>query len=391
MEASAPTPIFAKPNEEKLKAIEEYPIYLSKQEFKIHLSKYETKIIIKIEEINNINSFYYESDFSLDDLKNVSKLFRIFDSINEVFDSINEIFKNKKASINIESKEGIILHLNIYSFASSKTEDISLTIKKKFLKKEKLDEIILKEIKQIKENALNDRLNLKKKINLLEQSLNEEKQKNINLQKIVDGLIKENNEIKNSFNEIIMWKKMQEEKYNIDSKILINKEDIKLLINRLKKSELCKNNIATFSLVYRASRDGDDPLNYYDKCIGKKNTLCIIETKKGCKFGGYTETLMDFSKGNLIDPNSFVFSLNKKKIYENLKKEKAAVDHCKGWGPIFRNDAFAVWNSKFFSFNENTVGSKSSSNFGVMDEDYEINNGESNFSIKELEVFQINY
>ena len=133
-------------------------------------------------------------------------------------------------------------------------------------------------------------------------------------------------------------------------------------------------------------------MDYCNKCNGKKNTLCVIQTKNGCKFGGYTEVVMNFYKGeDVIDPNAFVFSLNKLKIYENLKKERNAVDHCKGWGPIFRSDAFAVFNKKFFSFNKHIVGTKSNSIYGPMDKDYEINNGEEYFSINELEVFQINY
>ena len=79
------------------------------------------------------------------------------------------------------------------------------------------------------------------------------------------------------------------------------------------------------------------------------------QTKKGFKFGGYTETLMDFSKGqDFKDPNAFVFSIDKMKIYENLQKDKSAVDHSTNWGPIFRGSAFAVWDKKFFSYNGKT-------------------------------------
>ena len=72
-----------------------------------------------------------------------------------------------------------------------------------------------------------------------------------------------------------------------------------------------------------------------------------------------------------------------------MKKEEPAVYHSQNWGPIFRSDAFAVWNKNFFSYNEHTLGTKSSSHFGIMNEDYEINNGEKYFGIRELEVFQI--
>ena len=90
------------------------------------------------------------------------------------------------------------------------------------------------------------------------------------------------------------------------------------------------------------------------------------------------------------DPNAFVFSLDKMKIYENMKKEENAVCHSPGWGPIFRDDAFAVMDKNFFSYNLHRVGNKSESNFGIMNDDYEINSGEDRyFTIRELEVFQI--
>ena len=167
MELEAPTPKFFKnKEEEKILDTKEYIISLGKKEFKIHLCKLSSNISITIEETNSVNNYYYKSDFTLDDLKAINKSFRICDTINEAFDAINDIFKNNKANVTIESMEEIILHLNICSFSSSKTDDIPLKIKKELFDKEKIDELLLKEIKQIKENALNDRLNLEKKINL---------------------------------------------------------------------------------------------------------------------------------------------------------------------------------------------------------------------------------
>ena len=174
----------------------------------------------------------------------------------------------------------------------------------------------------------------------------------------------------------------------IDSKIIDKNEQIELLANKLKSKEFNKNKKLKFNLIYRASRDGDSPNNYHNKCDKKAKTLCVIETIKGCKFGGYSQTMISSSCKDYKDQNSFVFSLNKMKIYENLKKDESAVCHYSGWGPVFKN-TFAVWNHNFFSFKKQTVGKKSDSNFGKMDEDYEINNREENFTIKELEVFQI--
>ena len=178
-------------------------------------------------------------------------------------------------------------------------------------------------------------------------------------------------------------------KMAIDSKIIKTKEEIELLSKRLTPKNFNKDGKVSFKLLYRASRDGDSPKDYHYKCDGKKNTLCVIQTPKGCKFGGYTEITINSTIGNFIDPNAFVFSLNNNKIYENLQKGKHAGDHSKDWGPIFRGDAFAVWNKNFLSYDKHTLGTKSQSHFGVMNEDYEINNGEKYFGIEELEVFQI--
>ena len=177
--------------------------------------------------------------------------------------------------------------------------------------------------------------------------------------------------------------------YKIDSKIINKTEQIELLRNRLTNKGFIKNKKVNFNLLYRASRDGDSPQKYHEKCDGKNNTICCIQTIKGCVFGGYTETTIKSECKDYKDPNSFVFSLNKMKIYENMKKENNAVCHSKNWGPIFRSDAFAVWNENFFSYDKHRTGTKSESNFGIMNEDYEINNGDEYFSIKELEVFQI--
>ena len=168
------------------------------------------------------------------------------------------------------------------------------------------------------------------------------------------------------------------------------KEEIELLTKKLTSKGFIQNRNVIFNLLYRAFRDGDDPKIYHNKCDGKINTICLIQTIKGCKFGGYTEAMIKSNNCNDDkDPNSFVFSLNKLKIYENMKKEKDAVCHSPGWGPIFRSDAFAVMNKNFFSYNKHTVVTRYQSNFGTMDIDYQINNGDQYFSIKELEVFQI--
>ena len=364
---------------EKMTDINEYILFIDESEYNAKIGKLEdsSKIIFKLEEISEINDYYYKSDFSLDDFKRMSKVFRIFDTITEAFNEINEMFKSKSVYLEKDSND-IILHLSISNVFSLK-EDISLKIKKEMMNKEQSNELLFQSVNQMRETTLKDKKrfeNLETRIVSLEESLKEEKQKTENLQKTI-------NELKN----IIEGMKYC---YEIDSNIIKTKSEYNLIYNRLISHGIFKNKNPKFNLIYRASRDGDDPKDYNNKCQGKKNTICIIQTKKGCIFGGFTKTIMDFSAGqDLKDSTAFVFSIDKMKIYENKKKEYSAVCHSKNWGPIFRNEAFAVWDKKFFSYNKHKVGTISSSNFGKMDSDYELNNGEEFFSIKELEVFEI--
>ena len=374
----APSPITLKPeSEEEIKDVKEYRINFLNKNYLVKLGKLNKsqKMGFIIEQTDELKNYLFKSEFSLEELKQLSKLFRIFDSIDEAFNDISDI-----KIIKVELTE-IDINLILTSLIS-KTENICIQIKKKNLTNEKINEIIFKELNEIK------------------SVLKEEKLKNENLKKIVDELVKENKELKIQVKELIDWKNNLHTKNEnnidnnnlkerIDSNIIKTKEEIELLSKRLSSKSFFKNSKVIFNLLYRASRDGDRPYDYHNKCDGKADTLCVIQTIKGCKFGGYTEIKIKSDGSNYKDPNAFVFSLNKNKIYENLKKENYAVCHSGPWGPIFRGDAFAVWDKNFFSYNKHKVGTKSQSNYGVMNEDYEINNGEEYFGIKELEVFQI--
>ena len=87
------------------------------------------------------------------------------------------------------------------------------------------------------------------------------------------------------------------------------------------------------------------------------------------------------------DDKSYVFSFDYKKIYNHIKGTDAIL-HCKTSGPTF----YYCFNSNG-NFNENSnYTSKLSSvntHFSGFSKDYELNNGEQNFTIKEIEVFKV--
>jgi len=66
-----------------------------------------------------------------------------------------------------------------------------------------------------------------------------------------------------------------------------------------------------FELIYRASRDGDSPEAFHQKCDDKGPTLVIIETDEGRKFGGYTKVSWSSTQtGYRRDDTAFLFLLS---------------------------------------------------------------------------------
>ena len=81
-----------------------------------------------------------------------------------------------------------------------------------------------------------------------------------------------------------------------------------------------QNKRTVYTLIYKATRDGDSPLIFHKKVDGIKNTLTLISTDSGYRCGGFVtkewNTSGDFNKN---DVDSFLFSLERKEKYmENI-------------------------------------------------------------------------
>lgn len=82
----------------------------------------------------------------------------------------------------------------------------------------------------------------------------------------------------------------------------------KAISSRLKKQ------VKNLKILYKASKDGDSPKIFHDKCDDIINTLCIYESKKNRRFGGFTTQKWNSALGEYIkDMNAFLFSLDKKR------------------------------------------------------------------------------
>lgn len=150
------------------------------------------------------------------------------------------------------------------------------------------------------------------------------------------------------------------------------------------KEKLGKNNLS-LALLYKASRDGDDAEVFHSRVDNIKNNITFIKTNKGVRFGGYTNQSWDGINVFKEDDSAFIFSLTKLKTYDVNKKESAI--WCNpNYGPIFGGYQIDIFD-RFMSRNMSKTGTK-----GVgydTNEDFELNNGEKNFIVDELEVYEI--
>ena len=131
-----------------------------------------------------------------------------------------------------------------------------------------------------------------------------------------------------------------------------------------------------------------NPSFFHQKCNNIPQTVSIVKTSKGYKFGWYTEKTWENSNDGvwIKDDKSFVFSINYMKIY----------NHIEGTSAILHNDNYGtnfyccIYLQPDFSNNQNCTCKKDVNQyFQGFNRDYELNDGKQNFSLDEIEVFQV--
>ena len=157
-------------------------------------------------------------------------------------------------------------------------------------------------------------------------------------------------------------------------------EELELLIRKINK----KNKKITFNLIYKATVDSDKAAVFHKKCDEAQKTLVLIETDKGKRFGGYTSVNW---KGNCVDKmdeDAFVFSLDKMKIYENIRGEEAIGCYPK-FGPVFLGCQIRIYDE---AFQKGGTTYEKGLNYRT-NEDFELTGGDRVFNVKEIEVYEV--
>jgi len=182
------------------------------------------------------------------------------------------------------------------------------------------------------------------------------------------------------------------EEFLDNTSIIKEKKEIDLVLDKVRiifhKSY---KNFLNLKLLYSASKDGDSAEVFHSLCDGIAPLIVLIKTTKNVIFGGYTEAPYSFTKkrtGNK-DDNAFIFSINKMKTYD-VEKGTNATCSFRDYGPVFYG--YEYCNIYLFGdfFNDEGNVAKKGDRYNTT-EDFEINNGEQKFLVKELEVYQVYY
>ena len=349
----------------------EFILSNDEKKYKVQVGKSESlgKLGFIIRESPLESKNYYYNFYDFEELKGLSKSFRCFDNIMEAIISIQEIFEDKKPILKFEN-DSIVLIVKINKIG--KGEDfVNFRLNKKSLSLKEICENLSKEVnnlkkelKELKEEKNNDINELKEEIKMLKKEIQELKNNKMN----ENDLIRRNNAI--------------------DSKIIEKKEELDFITNRLKQIDKFQNKDISYNLIYRGTRDGHLPKDFHQKCDGKSNTITLIKTIKGMKFGGYITNPWDNHSGWISnDEKCFIFQLNFMKIYtpKIYKNKYQFANNC---GPNFSEFGLS---QNLFEYSSLNIQTKNTANlyFNEFTRDYEINGGEQGFKAEEIEVFQI--
>ena len=261
--------------------------------------------------------------------------------------------KNKQLTL-IRKEENLCLNFLVEYMFEKKSIELILFPKEK--NPEELTKDLCKEINTLKE-----------KIKIIEKRDGEENENLKNETKKLIDIIKDlkddNEKLKEEIKEMKAliepigkrFKEININKYTTyNEKSVIMKEDELNFINQAMKFKMNKE-IKEIKKLYQATVNGDLANNFHSKCDGIPNTLVIIKSAGNRRFGGFT-TIKWSSPDNEsynFDKNSFLFSLDKSKIYpysgqgdwQDYANVKYAVYSKKDFGPTF--GGCYIYNSDF--------------------------------------------
>ena len=364
---------------------------------------------------NDLNNIRPEQEKIANELKRVLDQAEKYKQENESFKQENSLLTKENNSLKTEN-ENIRNELEQYKQQFDKLKNDFTSLEKdaealqeqnnEFLKlKETLEnnnhilqnnlEQITKDNEALKQNltlANNQNEDLVNEINVLKNNsqksnYNEEEIKNL-MEELNAYRIKaqENEMLKKHIEELeyqiqmIQERQEEEEVKEVKGDIIHDMNELEMITKKINK----ENKRIIINLLYKASADSDSASVFHEKCDGANNTIVLVETKDGKRFGGYTTKSW---KGNCVekpDPDAFIFSFDKMKTYDNIPGDDAIGCYPK-FGPIFLGCQIKIFDN---AFTRGGTTFEKELNFNT-EEDYELTGGSRTFEVKDIEVYEV--
>ena len=162
--------------------------------------------------------------------------------------------------------------------------------------------------------------------------------------------------------------------------IIQDVDELELLTRKMSRNK----RKVSLNLLYKATIDSDKAEVFHEKCDQAKSTLVLVKSGNGKRFGGFTTKTWLGNSIEKKDSNAFVFSLDKKKIYDIIEGEDAIGCYPK-YGPVFLGCQIRIYDQFFV---KGGTSYEKGLNYQTQ-EDYELTGGLQKFDVKEIEVYSV--
>ena len=301
----------------------------------------------------------YEIKLTLQELKQIHKVFLILNSSQEFLDYIKVIIENKKLSIKKINENKITIEI-IAEFLY-KQNTIKIDLNKKQINFDLVAQDLYQKISIINENYKNIELKYEKTIEDNKNMNN----KNIKLEKDIIKLKEENKNLKEENNNIKIKLNYLEEtinkmkiQTNLTEKKIFNKsinssimKDDEFDMIKLEIEKTMNNKIKSLNKLYQATVDGFNNTNFHKKCDNISNTLILYKSVGNRRFGGFTSQPWCLQGGNILDKKCFLFSLDRKKIYSSKNNKYYYLACYESNGPSFEINGLYLIKINNYSIN----------------------------------------
>ena len=264
------------------------------------------------------------------------------------------------------------------------------------------NELLREQIEELNNNftLINNELeSIKNENNEIKLTLEQQNNNNDN-EELINRLEEENNIYKQKAQENEMLKqKIEELQYQlqmaqerptefeqgqgkeVEGDIIHDIKELEMITKKINKDE---NKKIIINLLYKASIDSDKASVFHEKCDKANNTIVLVETKNGKRFGGYTTCSWSGNCVDKSDPEAFIFSFDKMKTYDNIPGDDAIGCYPK-FGPIFLGCQIKIFDN---AFTKGGTTFEKELNFNT-EEDYELTGGDRVFEVKDIEVYEV--